>query len=123
MDNLFEYYTNIAMMVLFGVGFLYTFMKKYAYSALGYTLFLVAWAFELTILWTVLWDNVNAGGTWAKGNLTIAYLIQGLYGSMTILISFGAFVGKVGPFRLALICFVEVFFYVLNYYICILVLE
>jgi len=121
-DNLYEYYTNIAMMVLFGFAFLYTFMRKYAYSALGYSFFLTCWAFELTILWNVLWENVYNNGTnynaWAKGNLTIGVLIQGMYGAATVLISFGAVLGRVGPFKLAIITFLEAFFYTLNRYIC-----
>jgi len=124
-DNLYEYYTNITMFTLFGFAFLYTFLRKYAYSAIGYCFFLVCWAFELTILWRVLWDNVyhNSNGTWHKGDLTIGYLIEGMYGAATVLISYGAIVGRCGPIKLILITFLEVFFYTLNTYICLLVFQ
>jgi len=60
--NDYTLWIHISMFALLGFGLLYTFMRKYAYTALGSTLLIVVWVFQLSILWRTLWRNVESDG-------------------------------------------------------------
>ena len=57
----YQYYTDVAMMILVGFGFLMTFLSKYAHSALGYTFMLTAMTIQFSILAQGLFAHVHAG--------------------------------------------------------------
>ena len=46
----YSFYTDIALLVLVGLGFLMSFLVRYAYSSLGFTLLLTAFTLQWTIL-------------------------------------------------------------------------
>lgn len=52
----YSFYTDIALLVLVGLGFLMSFLVKYAYSSLGFTLLLTAF----TLQWTILVNKKNS---------------------------------------------------------------
>jgi len=51
------------------------------------------------------------------------FLIEGLFASATVLISFGGVIGKISPTGLVIMAFIELMFYSLNLYIIVLVLK
>jgi hypothetical protein len=53
-----------------------------------------------TILHLIFWENVDHGGDWARGNLTILSLIDGYYGATACLVTFGFLLGKASPLQL-----------------------
>jgi ammonium transporter Rh len=112
----YKNYSDIAVMMLIGFGFLMTFLKRYAYGSVALTFLLTCICIEWTVLNTGLWNCVYSGFT-QKIHLDLYMLIQGLFGSATILISFGAVIGKVTPSQLLIMTIIEVFLYCLNCYI------
>eukprot|EP01089_Gocevia_fonbrunei_P016519 TRINITY_DN5139_c0_g1_i1.p1 TRINITY_DN5139_c0_g1~~TRINITY_DN5139_c0_g1_i1.p1 ORF type:complete len:604 (+),score=158.38 TRINITY_DN5139_c0_g1_i1:95-1906(+) len=121
--DFFTFFFHISLFVLLGFGLTYTFMRKYAYSALGFGLLAAVFAFAWTILYRIFWDNIEDGGDWERGNLTIWHMINALYGSATVLIAFGAVLGRVGPLALLFIAWAGSFWYVFNHYITISLLD
>jgi len=117
----YTFYIPIALFVLVGFGLLYTFLRKYAYSSLGFGLLIWCWAFQWTIVTRIFWDNVydvdNSDSTWQRGYLTIWQMINGMYGATACLITFGALLGRVRPVVLMSIVWMATMFYNLNYYL------
>eukprot|EP01090_Pellita_catalonica_P008737 TRINITY_DN19808_c0_g1_i1.p1 TRINITY_DN19808_c0_g1~~TRINITY_DN19808_c0_g1_i1.p1 ORF type:complete len:652 (-),score=101.34 TRINITY_DN19808_c0_g1_i1:33-1946(-) len=122
-----SFYMSIALFVVVGFGLIYGFMKKYSYSGLGFTFLLAIFAFEWTILTRIFFDNADdVNGTdedWERGSLTIWMIINGMYGATAVLVTFGALLGRLKPFELILIVFLEVVAYNLNFYVSVLVLN
>ncbi|KAL6075525.1 Ammonium transporter Rh type A [Balamuthia mandrillaris] len=121
-DDYFSYYNHIALMVFVGFAFLYTFLRKYAYSAMGYTFLAVIVAFEWTILVNVFFDGADRDD-YFRTDLTIWQLIEGLYGSLAVLISFGAFLGRVSPLVLIFVAWIEPLFFGIVRYLVLLQLN
>ncbi len=115
-QTFYSFYTDIALLVLVGLGFLMTFLVKYAYSALGFTLLLTAFTLQWTILVVGFFRQVTAG-TFSYIPLTFPTLLDGMYGVVAILVSFGALAGKLSPFAMVVMAFWEVIFYGVNLYI------
>jgi len=57
----YKYYTDVAMMILIGFGFLMTFLAKYAHSSLGYTFMLTAMTIQYSILAQGFFGHLHAG--------------------------------------------------------------
>ncbi len=115
-QTFYSFYTDIALLVLVGLGFLLTFLVKYAYSALGFTLLLTAFTLQWTILVVGFFRQVIVG-TYSYIPLTFPTMLDGMYGVVAILISFGALAGKLSPFAMVVMAFWEVIFYGVNLYI------
>jgi len=49
---------DVHMMIFVGFGFLMVFLRKYGYSAAGFTLLLSVFAIEIAILFNGLWEGV-----------------------------------------------------------------
>jgi ammonium transporter Rh len=54
-------YQDINVMMLIGFGFLMTFIRRYAWSALSYTFFINAFAVQFYILVASFWERVFHG--------------------------------------------------------------
>ncbi len=53
--NYYTYLEDINVMILMGFGFLYSFIRKYAWSAITYTFFIHALTMQFYILISALW--------------------------------------------------------------------
>jgi ammonium transporter Rh len=115
-------FQDVNGMVFIGFGFLMTFLRRYRYAAVTYTYFISALVLQWTILVIGFWHKVY-DGHWGKLSLNIVHLIEGLFGTGAVLISFGAWLGKVTPGQLLFMAFFEVIAYGVNYYVCLLVLR
>jgi ammonium transporter Rh len=104
------------MMAVVGFGFLMTFLRKYQYSAIGFTLLVVAFAFQWALLVLNFFEQAHAN-TFGNVSLTPQHLIVATYATITVLISMGAVLGVVSALQLLAIAFVEVILYGLNLYI------
>eukprot|EP01088_Endostelium_zonatum_P015662 TRINITY_DN3952_c0_g1_i2.p1 TRINITY_DN3952_c0_g1~~TRINITY_DN3952_c0_g1_i2.p1 ORF type:complete len:419 (-),score=50.48 TRINITY_DN3952_c0_g1_i2:95-1351(-) len=118
----FLFFTHIALFVFLGFGLLNSFMRRYQYSGIGFSLLIAAWAFLWTILWGNFWGNIN-GGYWERDRMTIYTIISGLYGSTALLVIFGAVLGRVTLLSLVLITWLGTFWYSVNNYVTIFVLS
>lgn len=108
-------YQDVNVMMLIGFGFLMTFIKNYTWSTLAYTFFVNAVVVQLYILFQAFWhtvfhsDGYNFNIAINEKNFTAAS-----YSVASMLIAFGAVIGKVGPFELLVIAILGVFGYTLN---------
>jgi len=60
-STFYPLYQDINVMMLIGFGFLMTFIRKYAWSALSYTFFINAIAVQLYILVSQFWARIFEG--------------------------------------------------------------
>jgi ammonium transporter Rh len=109
----YSYYTDVAVMIFIGFGFLMTFLQKYAYSALGYTFLVSVVTIEMTILAEAFVHALDAG-EWHTIMIDVQSLVKGLFAAGAVMISFGAVLGRTAPMQLLAMGFCEVIFYAAN---------
>ena len=107
-------------MIFVGFGFLMAFLKTHSWTSVGYNFMIAAYALQLTILSVGFFNQVFADEDepWKKIVLEIPSLIIGDFGAGTVLISFGALLGKCSLVQLWCFTTFEVIFYALNIAIC-----
>lgn len=105
--------------MLIGFGFLYTLLRRYAWSGVSYNYIITV----LTIQWAGLlvgfWTNVRKRRMQQDGNLEISFpavpltldtLVNADYTAATVLISFGAIIGRASAMQCVVMTFFEVIF-------------
>jgi ammonium transporter Rh len=98
LDAYYPWFQDVNVMILVGFGFLMTFIRSKGWSALGFTFFINAVIFQLYILWEGFWHKVfhNHFGE-LEIKITIVTLIKCSFAVASVLISFGAIIGRVSP--------------------------
>ncbi|KAJ3448407.1 rh50 isoform b [Anaeramoeba flamelloides] len=119
-DYYYTYYSDVAVMVIIGFGYLMTFLKKYGLSAAGYTFLLAAFCVQWTLIANAFWHQIYEYEELHRFDVDIPALIEGMFGAATVMISFGAVLGKTTPLQLILIAFFEIIFYSFNIYLSVL---
>jgi len=122
LDNTYTFLIHIMVMIFFGFAFLAAWLKKYAYSSIGYTFMIAAFAFQYVFFFNGLWLSIYHDH-WEDVDLSLTAFIEAAYGAAAVIITFGAVLGKVSPLELLVLAIFEGFLYCLNYYINIRVLE
>ena len=96
------------IMMLVGFGFLYTLLRRYAWSGVSYNYLITVFTIEWAVLALGFWVNATkhrvareAGepGMFSAVPLGIDSLIDADYIAATVLISFGAIIGRVSPMQ------------------------
>lgn len=87
-------------MVFVGFGFLMVFLKCHSWCSIGFNYLVAAWAFQLGVLFYGFWKNIctywhNNDYQFQKVNIDTVILIQADFAAATVLISFGAVLGKI----------------------------
>ena len=114
----YSMFQDVHAMMFIGFGFLMTFLRKYGFGALGFNFLICAYGIQWgmyifhTIPW---WFGENVDGF----RLTAYKLIDGDIATAVVLISFGALLGRTNPAQLLIICFFELIFWAINFYICV----
>ncbi len=116
MPRYYSLYTDIAVMMFIGFGYLMTFLKKYRYGAVGFTFFLVVFTIQWALLVVGFFEKAYEGHFDEKIHVNFFALINALFCSATILISLGGVIGKVSPFQLLWMAFLETILFGLNIY-------
>lgn len=123
-DNLYTMYAHIALMVFIGFGYLMSYMKKFGYSAIGYSFLTAAFSLQWAIIVIGFFDNAaldvdedNQIPAWQKLSLGIDSLIQGLYGATTVLVAFGAILGRLTPLHHLIMATWMIGWYGLNHFL------
>ncbi|EEC17214.1 ammonium transporter, putative, partial [Ixodes scapularis] len=102
-------FQDVNVMVFVGFGFLMTFLKRYSFSAVGFTLLIAA----LTIQWAILmrgaWDTHDG-----KILIDVTGMIGAEFTAAVVLISFGAVLGKTSPLQLLVMAIIEVVIFACN---------
>jgi len=102
-------------MIFFGFGFLMSFLRRYGYSAIGYTLLISAIVVQVAIPVRGFFFTLADQAPWDTLELGIPALLDGLFCAGAVMISFGAILGKVSPTQLLIIAVVEPIFYFGNF--------
>ena len=110
-------FQDINVMMLIGFGFLMTFIRSYAWSALSYTFMLNAFITTAYPLLYGFW-SYTFKDQWGGANTTLVWdiktLILGADAVAAMLVTFGGVIGRVGPKDLLLIAVFNVIGYSLN---------
>lgn len=112
--RIYPMFQDIHVFVILGIGFIMTFLKRYGYGSLGFNLLLSAFVMQ----WSLLvrgWIEWNVG----KGQfmITIRELIVADFTTLSILISFGAVLGKTTSAQLVCMAVFGVLAQVVNEFI------
>jgi len=113
-------FQDVHVMVFVGFGFLTAFLKTHSWTSVAYNFMIAAYALQLTILSVGFWQQALADETedWKKISIEIPSLIIGDFGAGTVLISFGAILGKCSLIQLWCLATIEIIFYAMNMSIC-----
>eukprot|EP00164_Ancoracysta_twista_P001109 GFYU01001452.1.p1 GENE.GFYU01001452.1~~GFYU01001452.1.p1 ORF type:complete len:434 (+),score=142.35 GFYU01001452.1:132-1433(+) len=106
-------HTDVSVMLFIGFGYLMTFLRKYAYGALAFTMVATVFVYE----WYILVSAFIRKESETPFHIGIHSLIEADFAAATCLISFGGVIGKISPPQLLLMAFFEVIFYQLHVYI------
>jgi len=101
-------FRDIMVMLLLGFGFLMTFLEKFGLGAVGFTMLLTALNMELNIMV----EGFLTGGY--KEGMTMGTIIDAEFSAATLLITYGAMIGRLSPVQMCGIAVAEAFFYALN---------
>jgi len=111
-------YQDLHVMIFVGFGFLMTFLVKYSWSSVSYTLLVSC----LCIRWGILVDGFwrcALNGRWEYITMGIDSAVLGDFAAATVLISFGGLLGRITPTQLLAMAFLEIPFYAFNKEFCI----
>ncbi|XP_061563434.1 ammonium transporter Rh type A [Cololabis saira] len=107
--ELYPMFQDVHVMIFIGFGFLMTFLKKYGFSSVGLNLLLAAFGLQWGLLMQGLW-HMDDG----KIKINIFKMINADFSTATVLISFGAVLGKTSPVQLLIMTLLEITFFGIN---------
>ncbi|KAG7460783.1 hypothetical protein MATL_G00202500 [Megalops atlanticus] len=110
-DNMVLYpmFQDVHVMIFIGFGFLMTFLKRYGFSSVGINLLLAAFGLQWGLLMQGIW-HMDHG----KIKVTILKMINADFSTATVLISFGAVLGKTSPVQLLIMTVLEIAIFAAN---------
>jgi ammonium transporter Rh len=112
-------FRDIMAMLLLGFGYLMTFLKTYGLGAVGLTLMLSILAMELNCV--MEWfARMLYGDVEMPLPISVATLIDTEFAAATLMITFGALIGRASPLQMMIICCSQSFFYAFNKVILVL---
>eukprot|EP00055_Hartaetosiga_balthica_P000117 m.135703 g.135703 ORF g.135703 m.135703 type:complete len:449 (+) comp10150_c0_seq1:158-1504(+) len=114
LNEVYPLFQDIHVMIFIGFGFLMTFLKKYGFSAVGFTYLVGAFALQVGILTTSFFEQVIEGSTFHTIQLDITSLVAGDFAAGSLLISFGALLGKVTGFQAIVLTIIHLTCYAIN---------
>uniref|UniRef100_A0AAY4ESC4 Ammonium transporter Rh type A n=1 Tax=Denticeps clupeoides TaxID=299321 RepID=A0AAY4ESC4_9TELE len=105
-------FQDVHVMIFIGFGFLMTFLKRYGFSSVGINLLLAAFGLQWGLLLQNVW-HVDHG----KIKVSIESMINADFSTATVLISFGAVLGKTSPVQLLIMTLLEITVFCINEHI------
>ena len=109
----YPFFKDVHVMIFVGFGFLMTYLNKYSFSSIGFNFLLACLSLQYSILINGFFHNLFENH-WNNITLDIQSLITGDFAAGTILISFGALLGKVDGLALITMTILELIFYAIN---------
>ncbi|XP_038148329.1 ammonium transporter Rh type B [Cyprinodon tularosa] len=106
-------FQDVHVMIFIGFGFLMTFLQRYGFSSVGFN-FLIA-AFSLQ--WATLMQGFFHGLHDGKIAIGVESMINADFCTGSVLISFGAVLGKTSPIQLLIMAIFEVTLFAVNEFI------
>ncbi|XP_063079895.1 ammonium transporter Rh type A [Engraulis encrasicolus] len=109
---LYPMFQDVHVMIFIGFGFLMTFLKRYGFSSVGLNLLLAAFGLQWGLLLQNIW-HLDHG----KIKVNILKMINADFSTATVLISFGAVLGKTSPVQLLIMTLLEITIFCINEHI------
>jgi ammonium transporter Rh len=110
-------FRDIMAMLLLGFGYLMTFLKSYGMGAVGFTMMLSVLSMELNIVVELfvrfIYGEKGDDTAWPMP-ISMATLIDSEFAAATLMITFGAIIGRASPLQMIIICISQSFFYAFN---------
>uniref|UniRef100_A0A665WFN7 Ammonium transporter Rh type A n=1 Tax=Echeneis naucrates TaxID=173247 RepID=A0A665WFN7_ECHNA len=116
--ELYPMFQDVHVMIFIGFGFLMTFLKRYGFSSVGFNLLLAAFGLQWGLLMQGLW-HMHDG----KIKISILEMINADFSTATVLISFGAVLGKTSPVQLLIMTILEITIFSINEHLVVNVLK
>ena len=91
-QNLYPAFQDVHVMIFIGFAYLMTFIKANSLTALAFNWIISVWALQWAIIWSGLWGNWIHGGS--NIQLNLAKMIVADFGAGTVMITYGAVLGK-----------------------------
>lgn len=110
----YECFQDVHVMIFIGFGFLMTFLKKFWFSSLGLNFWIGALGIQYSILTDGFFDRLLENEWHQKIQIKTESLIFGDFAAASLLISFGALLGKVNFNQITLLSLLQLVFYSLN---------
>ncbi|XP_012520121.1 PREDICTED: ammonium transporter Rh type A [Propithecus coquereli] len=110
--ELYPLFQDVHVMVFVGIGFLMTFLKKYSFSGVGINLLIAALGLQ--------WGTIVQGVLHSYGqtiHIGVENMIHADFSTVTVLISFGAVLGKTSPVQMLIMTIVEIAVFACNEYL------
>lgn len=108
-------FQDVHVMIFIGFGFLMTFLKRYGYSAVGVNLLIAAFVIQWALIVRgFLHSDVTKG---RKFTIGLGDLLSADFAAATVLISFGAVLGKTSVLQLLIMATIETVLAQVNEYI------
>ena len=95
-----------------------TFMKCYGLGAVGFTMLITAIGLQWYLFCESFFHQIyhyNSDREWQNVEIDIYAMLNALFGVSGVLISFGALIGKIKPFQLVVLTFLELIFHAFVY--------
>ncbi|KAM9778234.1 ammonium transporter Rh type A [Syngnathus typhle] len=107
--ELYPMFQDVHVMIFIGFGFLMTFLKRYGFSSVGINLLLAAFGLQWGLIMQGIW-HLDDG----KIKVNIFKIINADFSTATVLISFGAVLGKTSPLQLLIMTVLEISIFSIN---------
>ncbi|XP_069461870.1 ammonium transporter Rh type A [Ambystoma mexicanum] len=107
--KLYPLFQDVHVMIFIGFGFLMTFLKRYGFSSVGINLLIAALGLQWGTLMQGLW-HLHDG----QINIDIKKMINADFSTATVLISFGAVLGKTSAVQMLIMAIFEIAIFACN---------
>ncbi|XP_068615583.1 ammonium transporter Rh type B [Brachionichthys hirsutus] len=111
-------FQDVHVMIFIGFGFLMTFLQRYGFSSVGFNFLIAAFALQ----WATLMQGFFHGMHGGKIHIGVESMINADFCTGSVLISFGAVLGKTSPVQLLVMAMFEVTLFAVNEFILLTVL-
>ncbi|XP_013927297.1 PREDICTED: ammonium transporter Rh type B-B-like isoform X1 [Thamnophis sirtalis] len=112
-------FQDVHVMVFLGFGFLMTFLKRYSFGGVAFNFLIAAFALQWSVLIQGFFHTFHNG----KIHVGIESMINADFCAGSVLISFGALLGKTSPVQLLLMAGLEVTLFGINEYVLLSLLQ
>uniref|UniRef100_A0A4W4G019 Ammonium transporter AmtB-like domain-containing protein n=1 Tax=Electrophorus electricus TaxID=8005 RepID=A0A4W4G019_ELEEL len=117
-ENEFYYrypsFQDVHVMIFIGFGFLMTFLQRYGFSSVGFNFLIAAFSLQLATLVQGFLHTIMTGG---KIHVGVESMINADFCTGSVLISFGAVLGKTSPVQMLTMAVFEVILFSVNEFI------
>lgn len=109
--QVYPMFQDVHVMIFIGFGFLMTFLKKHSWSAVGINFLLAAWTIQVAMLTIGFFRAVLLSEWKERIALTVEQLVNADFAAASVLIAFGAVLGKLHLFQYLIMATMQTFIY------------